>query len=148
MPDFDAISTALAGRFAPAQVTPPGGLTNIRKATADLPQGLGQMPVVLVFPDTGAFETGNSSRDGLHRFVVRFYFGLARNLARETNACRKWLTVLVDQLMAGGGVQLGGSAAQALVVDWRIGTMEYAGKTYSGIELGVNVTTGEGWVPS
>jgi hypothetical protein len=146
--DVDAISTALAARYAPAQVTPPAGLTNVRKATADLPQALGQMPIVLVFPDSGALDTGSGSRTGLHRFVVRFYFGLARNLARETNACRKWLTILLDQLKTGGAVQLGGLADNCEVVDWRIGDLRYAGKIYAGVELGVNVTTSEGWVPS
>ena len=148
--DFDLIAGALAARFAPGAVTPPAGYQNIRKATADLPQAISAVPIVLVFPDAGAFETGNSSRDGLHRFIVRFYFGVARNLARETNALRKWATVLVDQLKTGGGVQLGGvgGAQQAVVVDWRIGEMPYGRQTYAGIELGVNVTTGEGWVPS
>lgn len=146
--DVNAISTALAARFAPGQVVPPAGLTNVRKSTADLPQGLTQMPIVLVFPDSGALDTGGGTRAGLHRFVVRFYFGLARNLARETNGCRKWLTVLLDQLKTGGAVQLGGVVDNAEVADWRIGRMDYQGKTYAGIELGVNVTTSEGWNPS
>lgn len=146
--DVDAISTALAARFAPAQVTPPAGYTNVRKATAELPQGLSMMPVVLVFPASGALDTGGGTRAGLHRFEIRFYFGLARNLARETNGCRKWLTVLLDQLKTGGAVQLGGVVQNAEVADWTIGRMEYQGKVYSGIELGVNVTTSEGWLPS
>lgn len=146
--DVNGISTALAARFAPAQVTPPAGLTNIRKSTADLPQGLTQMPIVLVFPDSGAFDTGGGSRAGLHRFVVRFYFGLARNLARETNGCRKWLTVLADQLKTGGAVQLGGLADNCELADWHIGRLDYMNKTYAGIELGVNVTTSENWTPS
>lgn len=146
--DFDAIAAAIAARFAPGQVVPPGTLTNIRKATADLPQALGQMPVVLVFPDQGAMDTGAGTRAGLHEFIVRFYFGLTRNLARETNACRKWLSVLVDQLKTGGAVQLGGLVANAEVATWRIGQLDYAGKTYSGIELRVRVTTTEGWTPT
>lgn len=148
MTDFDAVSTALAARYAPGVVVPPAGLQNIRKSVSDLPQGLGQMPIVLVFPDAGALDTGDGTRTGLHRFIVRFYFGLTRNLARETNACRKWLTVLADQLKAGGAVQLGGLVANCELVTWRIGVMEYMGKRYSGIELGVDVTTTEGWNPS
>lgn len=146
--DADAEATALAARFAPGVVTPPAGYTNIRTSTADLPQTITKVPIVLIFPDTGAFDTGGGSRAGLHRYLVRFYFGLARNLARETNGCRKWLTVLVNQLKTGGAVQLSGVADNCEVADWRIGVLPYAGKDYSGIELGVNVTTSEGWLPS
>ncbi len=132
--DVDAISTALAARFAPGVVAPPAGYQNIRKATGDLPQSLSAMPIVLVFPDSGAFDTGGGTRAGLHRFIVRFYFGLARNLARETNGCRKWLTVLADQLKTGGAVQLGGVVQNAEVADWTIGQLTYAGKTYFELE--------------
>lgn len=146
--DVDAIAVALAARYAPAAVTPPAGYTNVRKSTGDVPQTLTQMPVVMVLADSGALDTGNGTRAGLHRFVVQFYFGLARNLARENKACRAWLTVLLDQLKTGGAVQLGGLVQNAEVVDWKIGVMEYARKRYSGIELGVTVTTSEGWLPS
>lgn len=150
MPDFDAEVTVLAARFAPAQVTPPAGLPNIRRSTGDLPLRITVLPLVLVFLDTGAFVTGNSSRDGLHRFLVRFYLDVVRprDRGRQELQLRKWLTVLVDQLKTGGGIQLAGAAAQALVMDWRVGDIDYGAQTYVGIELGVNVTTAEGWVPS
>ncbi|HEV8282354.1 MAG TPA: hypothetical protein VGQ02_10865 [Candidatus Limnocylindrales bacterium] len=146
--DVDAIAVALAARYAPAQVTPPAGYQNVRTATGDLPHTLSQMPVVLVWADSGALDTGGGTRSGLHRYLVQFYYGLARNLARENKACRLWLTVLLDQLKTGGAVKLGGLAENVEVADWRIGILSYAGKRYSGIELGVNVTTSEGWLPT
>lgn len=146
MPDFNAIAEAVAARYAPGQVTPPAGLDNVRQATADLPQAITKTPVVLIYPDSGELAPGNGTRLGEHRFLARFYFGLTRNLERETNACRRWLTVLVDQ--HGAAAQLAGLVAVVRTVDWRIGQMDYAGKTYTGIELGLQVVTSEAWTPT
>lgn len=144
--DVDAIAVAVAARYAPAQVTPPVGLTNVRRSTADLPQALNAMPAFLVFPDSGTLNPGNGTRTGKATFLGRFYFGLARNLARETNALRKWLTVLLGQHST--GVQLGGTVVSIRTVSWKIGQMSYAGKEYSGIELGLEVVTSEPWTPT
>lgn len=146
MPDFDAIAAAVALRYAAAQVTPPAGMQNIRRSSADLPQALTVFPVVLVFPDAGTFDPGNGTRIGTSSWIVRFYYSLARDLARETNALRKWLKVLVDQHLA--GVQLGGIVVSTRTFTWKIGQMTYGGKEYSGIELGVAVVTSEPWTPT
>lgn len=150
MPDMDAIAAAIAARYAAAAITanggPPAGLTNVRKSTADLPQALSAMPAVLVFPDHGELDGGHQTRLGTHDFLVRFYFGVSRNLARETNACRKWLTILLGQHLA--ALQLGGLVVRVYVATWRIAALPYAGKTYTGIELGVRAVTSEPWSPT
>lgn len=146
--DWQAISAALAARYAPAAVTPPAGLEQIRSSTADLPQEITALPAVLVFPDSGAFDTGDGTRAGLHRFLVQFYLTQTVDLSRETNRCQKWLGVLADQLRTGGAVQLGGLVDNCELATWRIALITYAGMTHAGIELGVNVTTSEGWNPS
>lgn len=144
MPDFDAISIALAARYAPAQVTPPAGITqNIRVATADVPGQMTPLPTVLVLPLEGTFATGNGTRTGEHDHAVRFYYAQTADLAREMPAIRKWLTVLVDQLRI--STMLGGLVTRAVVVSWKAGVMKYAGLDYSGLELVVRVTTDEGW---
>lgn len=149
MPDFDAIAQAVAARYAAAQVTPPAGLSNIRLATADLPQKLvvGRStfrPVVLVFPDEGSLAPSSGyQRQGEIRFKVRFYLVRSVDLARETNALRRWLTVLVDQHKT--SMQLGGLVTWCRTVGWRLALLPYAGVTFAGIELDVSVGTIEGW---
>jgi len=145
MPDFDAIAVALAGRFSSANVTPPVGFQNIRVATADLPGQMTVLPAVLIFADNGDFQTGNGQRQGGHQFTARFYLteaGLG-DLPRDMPVLRKWLTVLVDQYKL--AAQLGGIVSSCRLMTWKIGIMDYAGVTYSGIEMGVHVVTNEGW---
>jgi hypothetical protein len=145
MPDFDAISTALAARFAAAQVTPPAGETNIRSSTGDAPNELGPLPFVLIVPVSGDFLTGNGTRTGGHDFLARFYLDQAAlaDFSRDLPRLRKWLTVLVDQLRT--SVQLGGTVTTARLMSWRLGILQYAGLEYSGLELGIRVVTDEGW---
>lgn len=147
--DVDGIATAIAGRYVPAQVTPPGGLGNVRSATADLPNHLTALPAVLVFVDQGEFPGeggGHGTRLGRHRFKVRFYFSASRDLPRELNACRKWTSVLVDQLRT--GMQLGGLVVAAAVVGYRIATLPYGGVDHTGVELDVMAQTSEPWSPT
>lgn len=143
MPDFDAITTALAARFAPGVVTPPTGLTNIRQSTGDLPNTVTVTPLVLVFPEAGTFLTGNGTRTGDHQFFVQFFFQQTEDLRRDTVAIRKWLTVLVDQCKA--STQLGGAVVFARVDAWKTVLLTYAGDTFSGVELTVTIRTSEAW---
>lgn len=143
MPDFDPITTALAGRFAAAVVTPPTGYDNVKLSTGDLPEQMTPLPSVYVFPDRGAFATGGGTRTGVHGYFVRFYFNQTGDTERDMVALRKWLTVLVDQLKL--STQLGGIVSVARVETWQLGILHYAGKDYSGIELGVQIVTDEAW---
>lgn len=145
MPDFDAISGAIANRFSAAQVTPPGGETNIRSSTGDAPNQLSALPCVIIVPVGGGFTTGNGTRTGAHDFLARFYLGQAAqaDFSRDIPRLRKWLTVLADQLRT--SVQLGGTVTAARLMTWKLGLMTYAGQDYSGLELGITVVTDEGW---
>jgi hypothetical protein len=143
MPDFDAIGTALAARYAPAQVTPPTGYENIRSSTADLPTQMLPLPAVLAFLDEGSFRTGNGDRFGTHRWVLRFYYNQAGDIERDMTALRRWLTVLADQLRL--SAQLAGVVTRCTLDSYRIGIMRYAGLDYTGIEFGVSLVTTEGW---
>lgn len=149
MPDFDAISTALAARYTAAAITtaggPPAGQTNIRLSTGDAPNLLGPLPCVLIVPDGGDFRTGNGTRVGGQDWFARFYLAQAAlaDFSRDIPALRKWLTILADQLRT--SVQLGGIVTSARTMTWKLGVMQYAGQDYSGIELGIHVVTDEGW---
>jgi hypothetical protein len=146
--NFDAITTAIAARFAAAQVTAPAGLTNIRTSSGDATNNLAALPAVIVTPVSGAFDTGNGTRTGRHEYLVRFYlaqYALA-DISRDLPKLRQWTTVLVDQLRA--SAQLGGTVTRCIVDRWSAGVLTYAGQDYSGIELGVRVITDESWGPS
>lgn len=145
--DYDAIGAALAARYAPGVVTPPSGITqNIRRSLIDLPNIAGPFPLVLVSPDAGELQAGQGSRLGTSDWFVRFYLCRTRNLPRETNQCRRWLGVLIDQLAP--GANLSGSPIQvARVLRWRFGILPYARFDHTGIELNVRATHFEGWTP-
>ena len=145
MPDFDAIGTALAARYAPAAVTPPaGGYVNIRSSSAYPTAALGPLPCVLVVPTEGEFMTGSGKREGHLNWAVRFYFSQTGTPEKDMKALLKWMTVLVDQTKA--AVQLGGMVATALVMDYRVGKLEFGGQDYSGIELTVHTEAHESWL--
>lgn len=139
MPDMDAITVALAARFASGAMTAPTGYDPITISTGNLPDQLLPTPCVLTFPAAGAFEQFGAKRDGVHEFIVRFYFNQTADLERDTVALRKWLTVLLDQLF--GAVMLGGIVTRALINAYTMGILSYAGQDYTGIELTVAITT-------
>lgn len=141
--DFDAIGSGIAARFAPAQVTPPAGLGNIRSSSIDLPNRLTLLPRVLVFPDRGDLAPGNGSRLATADYLVRFYFSRARDLPRDTNACRKWLGILIDQVRV--GETTGAPVAVIRVASYRVGILPYGRLDYVGVELGVRATLTMAW---
>jgi hypothetical protein len=143
MPDLYAISQAIAARFASGQVTPPATYQNVRVATANPTNAMAPLPCVMVFPDSGSFDTGNGTRIGVHTFTVRFYYNQAGDIARDAVALQKWVTVLADQLKL--SVQLGGTVARATIDGYKVGYLNYGGKDYSGIEFQVSALTTEGW---
>lgn len=144
--DYNAVAAAIAARYAPAQVTPPAGLANVRVSTANLPNHLTMLPAVLVFLDAGELTPGNGTRLGEGVFLARFYLGAPKSLARDMVKLTKWLGVLVDQ--HGTGLQLGGLVVAVRTRGWKVGMMDYNGVTFSGIELRLQVVTSEPWTPS
>lgn len=143
MPDFDAITVALAARFASGVVTPPTGYDNIKISTGDLPGQMLPLPCVLTFPVSGSFTHFPGKRDSRHEFIVRLYYNQTGDLERDVTALRRWLTVLVDQLKL--SVQLAGIVTSAHVTGYNMGVLTYAGITYSGLEMNVSIVTNEAW---
>jgi hypothetical protein len=143
--DFEAVAAALASRWAPGAVTPPTGLGNIRRSTADLPNRLTLLPCVLVMADRGDLAPGQGSRLVSTRWLVRFHFSRTKDLPRETNACRKWLGILIDQVRVGEQLGLAPPVAVARVASYRVGILPYQQQDYTGVELGVTVELTHGW---
>lgn len=145
MPDFDGIDTALAARFAAAAVTPPTSYENIRISTADLPGQMTPLPTVLVYTESGTFDTRVGDRQSMHQRTIRFYYNQTGDIEKDMKALRLWLAVLCDQLRA--SVQLGGALniTRCTVDSYKVGVMPYAGLSYTGIEIGVSFGIAEGW---
>lgn len=146
MPDLDAISTALAARYAAAAITPPGGFQNVRSSTNDPPNQLRETPCVVVSQTSANMQTGNGTRIGTFEYAVRFYYAQATlaDLSRDMDALVKWETVLIDQLRL--SAQLGGIVAVARAMSSDYGIMRYGGSTYSGVQITVAITTTEAWL--
>lgn len=145
--DFDLLASTIAARYAPGVVTPPATYPNIRRSTANPPNRVTMLPLVIVYTDGGTFRVGGGEKRGAHRFIVRFLYQQSTDLEREQTALRTWATVLVDQLK--GAVQLGGAVPTlALVrnIEWRIRLIPYRSKVYAGIELTCDAVTTEGWL--
>jgi hypothetical protein len=136
-------AVALAARFSRSAMTAPTGFDAIRVATSRLPNQMYPTPCVLVFPDSGEFDTGNGTRMGVQKWLVRFYYDQTGDLERGSAALLAWLDVLTDQLR--DSVQLGGIVTRATVDSWRSGTLTYANVDYFGIELAVTTVTTQGW---
>lgn len=146
MADLDAIATALATRFDGPAVTPPAGESDPRSSSANAPNELGALPCVVVFADAGGYRTGNGTRIGVHTFPVRFYLSETMDIERESARLRTWATVLQDQLRT--SVTLSGTCDRATVQSYQLGILRYAGRSYAGVELRVEVETTEGWAAS
>lgn len=147
--DMQAIAQALAARFAPANVTPPSGLTNIRQSTEKLPDLIAMPPTVLVFPPEESFSYTPGSRQAVQEWPIRFYERQVNGPGRTVEDLYRWRSVLVGQLLPNS--QLGqsgsGGVAFAVIVSDRIGTLEYGGLQYQGIEMVARVRLAEGIDP-
>jgi len=145
MPDFGAIADAIAARYTDAVVVQPAGADPIRDSTANLPNALGALPTVLVFPDLGTFEQGNGTRLGGSDWLVRLYYSelASGDLERDTAILLDYLTVLADQHRT--LATLGGTVTIVRTMGWRVGVLKYAGKLFAGLELRVHAVTTEGW---
>lgn len=144
--DLDAIAEAIAARYAPGLLTPPAGLDAIRSSSANLPNNLGALPLVLTFLESGELTPGNGTRLGDHRFLVRFYLAETGDWTRHSDQLRRWAAKLLDVHLT--GAQLGGLVAAVRTRGWRIGSMRYAGQTYAGAEMRLQVVTSDSWAPT
>lgn len=148
--DVHAIATALAGRFAAANITPPAGYDDIAVATAELPNALTSLPAVLVFPPDGTWSfNAGASRVGDLRFMVRVYLGPMMDNGRNAEMINKWHSVLLEQLM--GKLALGqgtNGVTHSFITGSNSGFIEYADIRYIGVELEVMVHLVEAINPS
>lgn len=146
--DVQAIAQALAARFAPANVTPPSGLQNIRVSTEYLPDFIASPPTVLVFPPEETFAYTPGSRQSVQDWPIRFYEAQVTGPGRTVDRLYRWRSVLIGQLL--GQTQLGESAdgvAWAAIVSARIGTLVYGDVEFQGIEMVARVRLAEGINP-
>ena len=146
--DVQAIAQALAARFAPANVTPPSGLQNIRVSTEYLPDFITSPPTVLVFPPEEQFSYTPGSRQSVQDWPIRFYEAQVTGPGRTVDRLYRWRSVLIGQLL--DQTQLGESAdgvAWVGIVAARIGTLAYGDVEFQGIEMVARVRLAEGINP-
>ena len=143
--DFKALAAALALRYDPTNVTPPTGYSNITASTATPPNALPRSPYVVIWPTEGDVTVTPGTVDGLHTFLVNFYYAKHEaDIPREFAALESWLGVLLGQTY--GALKLGytdDTVMKAIPIHWSIGALEYAGMTYDGITITINIWTKE-----
>jgi hypothetical protein len=142
--DLKAITTALALRYAAANVTPPAGRTNITGSTGTPPNNIPNTPFVIVWPDEGTVTVMSGRMAGEHTMRVCLYLAKREgDIPREAAALQDWLGVLLGQTFAQTKLGLGPAVMKALPVSWAMGTLLYAGDEYDGITITVHVWTEE-----
>lgn len=145
--DLYAIGTAIATRYAPANVTPPTGEPTLRYATADLPVAIGATPAIVVVSDGGTLTFGSQTRRGAHRYSVNLYIEDAGDYGRQMARAAKWASALLDVPLASVHLGMPDTVSQTWLASYEIGLLEYAGTTFVGVRLGVEVTTTDGISP-
>lgn len=146
--DLTAIASAIADRFAAANITPPTGYTDPGTAVYQLPTAITTTPTAVVFPPEGAFSyTGHGRRCNL-TFPVRWYLSDAADLPRATAEMYAWAGTLIDQLATPFDLDLAPPVTHAIVDGIRFGKLEYADHEYTGVEMSVVVHVDEAFNPS
>lgn len=142
-----SIAAAIALRYDPSTISgsTPAGAQAIASSSASIPEQLGQLPLVLVFPDAGAMTYGPQQRAGELDWLVRLYYGqiAADSLERDTDELLDWLGVFVDRHLVSSS--LGGLVVVTQARGYRVGLLRFAGRDYSGLELRVHTVTREPW---
>lgn len=140
--DYHALASGVATRFAPANITPPTGYTDVRGSTAQPPNNIPATPWVNVFPREGEVIYLPGQRKGEHQLTVSFYYDKASgDQARDWTGLEKWLSVLLDQLHSTSKLGLAPVVDKALVESYEFVVLTYGGDEYQGINLNVRVWT-------
>lgn len=136
--DLLTIADNLAGRFAPAQLpATPADTRAVTSSTARLPNQVGgDTPKILTFITDGVLSQGpGSHRKGVIKAAVRLYYDLAPMgvLEADLPSVAALTSQLIDQLATDS--DLGGTVIIARVVGFTIGSLSYAGETFTGSEV-------------
>lgn len=151
--DVQGLADAIAARYARGTLAAPAGsptLVGIRVATAKLPSKVTVTPTLLVIPESGSLDVGGQDRVGAHTWRALFLYALTADYPREVNAVNRWLPKLLDAHLSGN--QLGGAFAGVLAEvrtgGYNVGQITYAGDTFTGCELELQIITTEAWSPT
>lgn len=149
--DLEVIADALAARYAPGTLTPPAGEPAIRESTADLPDTISKLPIVIVqaaITEPARFSFGSQTRTGVIPFAVDLALDGGADLPRQSARCMRWAGVIVEQTVSSVHLGLPAIVAQTWTESFQIGDVLYAGLRYPGVRLIVMVRTTEGISPT
>lgn len=147
--DLQAIAVALAAKYS--ALTPPSGEPAIRESTADLPEGIGRTPTVLVaaaIGDQATFDYGAGERIAKIPFEVTFFLEKATDLKRQVARLQKWAPVLLDAPLSGVHLGLAPPVAGSWTRSFELGDVDYGGQSWAAVSLIVDVQLSEGISPT
>jgi hypothetical protein len=119
---------------ANVQKTIPGIVTTF----ADAPTSLNQLPCFVNYPSDGKIERSGSVRTTTHHVDMDLYVQKAGDLSAADRILKPFIAKVINTFDQ--NLTLGGSALKAAVVDYKYGTLEYAGVSYIGIKFTLEAT--------
>lgn len=140
--DMLAVVDALAASYL--AMTPPTGERPVASSTGRLDNYPPKLPAVRIFPPSGATPLYEQSRRKVQwPFTVRFYITEhVDDLPNNIVLLYKWLNVFVDATHVALKLGLAPVVDKALPTgSLTIGSMEYGGSVFDGIEMEVTVWT-------
>ena len=141
------IADGLAGRYLPANITPPTGYHNIRHSTARLPSNIPTSPWVLVTLPNGEVIVAPQEVH-LEYHVLFHYAKYQADLARDMTGMLLWIGVLLEATF--GAYELGLNATEhvksALPNQFNFDVFTYGGNEFYGWDITVEVILRDmGW---
>lgn len=119
---------------ANVQKTIPGIVTTF----ADAPTSLNQLPCFVNYPSDGKIERSGSVRTTTHHVDMDLYVQKGGDLSAADRILKPFIAKVVDTFDQ--NLTLGGSALKAAVIDYKYGTLNYAGTDYIGIKFTLEAT--------
>lgn len=116
------------------QKTIPGIVTTF----ADAPTSLNQLPCFVNYPSDGKIERSGSVRTTTHHVDMDLYVQKGGDLSAADRILKPFIAKVVD--IFDQNLTLGGSALKAAVIDYKYGTLNYAGTDYIGIKFTLEAT--------
>lgn len=143
--DLLAIADSLATRYATLPA-PAGEAQGMRGATASPPNAITKPPFVVVTASVespAVFQYAGQSRGGIIPFNADFFLEKSANLPRQMVRLQRWVPSLLDATLVGVHLGLPLVVAQTWAESFQIGDLVYAGQSWAGVRLVVNVRVSE-----
>lgn len=113
-------------------------IPGIQSVFADAPSSLNQLPAFVSYPGSGKVERSGSVRTTTHQVDMDLYVQKGGDLGAADRITKPFIYKVINTFDQ--NLTLGGAALRCAVVDYKYGTLEYAGVSYIGIKFTLEAT--------